>query len=105
MLSQAVRYFTQEARSLACMSVVCGDRDKAHAALGGVASPDGKPVAADSVFDLASLSKLFTGFTALQLRAAGKLDLDPPVTRYAPHSQIRRPPKPRSLPAVPFPTG
>lgn len=84
MLSQAVRYFTQEARSLACMSVVCGDRDKAHAALGGVASPDGKPVAADSVFDLASLSKLFTGFTALRLRAAGRLDLDAPVTRYAP---------------------
>lgn len=84
MLSQAVRYFTEEARSLACMSVVCGDGDAVHTAFGGAASPDGKPVAADSVFDLASLSKLFTGFTALRLRAAGKLDLDAPVTRYAP---------------------
>lgn len=84
MLSQAVQYFTQESRSLACMSVVCGDRDAVHAALGGVADLDGRPVAADSVFDLASLSKLFTGFTALRLRAAGKLDFDAPVTRYAP---------------------
>lgn len=84
MLSQAVRYFTEEARSLACMSVVCGDGDAVHTAFGGAASPDGKPVAADSVFDLASLSKLFTGFTALRLRAAGKLDFDAPVTRYAP---------------------
>ena len=38
MLSQAVHYFTEEARSLACMSVVCGDRDKVHAALGGAAA-------------------------------------------------------------------
>ena len=84
MLLQAIRYFTEEARSLACMSAVCGTRDAVHTALGGVASPDGQPVTVDSVFDLASLSKLFTGLTAMRLRAAGKLDLQAPVPRYAP---------------------
>ena len=84
MLSDAVRYFTEETRSLACMSLACGNREKFSSAMGGVISPDGRPVSWDSVFDLASLSKLFTGFTALRLRAAGKLNFDAPVTRYAP---------------------
>ena len=84
MLSQAIRYFTKESRSLACMSAVCGSRDSSQTAWGGMASINGKPITADSVFDLASLSKLFTGLTAMRLRAAGKLELDAPVTRYAP---------------------
>lgn len=84
MLSRAIRYFTEEARSLACMSIVCGTGDTIHTAMGGAASLDGQPVTADSVFDLASLSKLFTALTALRLRAAGKLDFNAPVTRYAP---------------------
>ncbi len=84
MLSQAVRYFTEESRSLACMSAVCGTGDRTYAAFGGAASPDDRPVAADSIFDLASLSKLFTGLAAMRLRAAGKLDFGAKVTRYAP---------------------
>ncbi len=83
-LSEAVRYFTEVTRSLACMSVVCGTRSTACSALGGIASPEGSPITEDSIFDLASLSKLFTCLTALRLRAAGQLDLDMPVTRYAP---------------------
>ena len=66
------------------MSLVCGNRDTVHAAMGGVASPDGQPLTENSVFDLASLSKLFTGLAAMRLRAAGKLDLDAEVSRYAP---------------------
>ncbi len=84
MLSQAIRFFTEETRSLACMSIACGTRDTVHTARGGVASLDGQPISSDSVFDLASLSKLFTGLTAMRLKAAGRLDMDAPVTRYAP---------------------
>ena len=84
MLSQAIRYFTEEARSLACMSAVCGTRDAVHAAFGGIASPDGERITEDSVFDMASLSKLFTGLAAMRLRAAGKIDFGAKVTRYAP---------------------
>ncbi len=84
MLSNAVHYFTLVSRSLACMSAVCGTRDSVHTAMGGIISRDGTPVAEDSVFDLASLSKLFTGMTAMRLRAAGRLDFDAPVTAFAP---------------------
>ncbi len=84
MLTDAVRFFTEESRSLACMSVACGTIETTHTALGGAKDPAGTPVAPDSVFDLASLSKLFTALTALRLRAAGILDFDAPVTRYAP---------------------
>ena len=84
MLERAVHYFTRESRSLACMSVACGDAARTLRALGGEADLDGRPVSSDSVFDLASLSKLFTGLTAMRLRAAGKLDFGAPVTRYAP---------------------
>ena len=84
MLEKAIRYFTEEVRSLACMSAVCGTGDTVHAAFGGIAAPDGRPVAEDSIFDLASLSKLFTGLAAMRLMAAGKLDPGAKVTRYAP---------------------
>ena len=84
MLSHAVRYFTEESRSLACMSIACGTGDTVHSALGGAASSEGLPVTSDSIFDLASLSKLFTGLTAMRLRAEGRLDFDAPVTQYAP---------------------
>ncbi len=83
-LSRVIRFFTEETRSLACMAMACGTRASVYTARGGVISADGRPVAEDSVFDLASLSKLFTGLTTMRLRAAGLLDFDAPVTRYAP---------------------
>ena len=66
MLSHAIEYFTRETRSLACISIsiACGTVNTVSTAMGGIASSDGQPVTADSVFDLASLSKLFTGLTA-----------------------------------------
>lgn len=84
MLSHAIEYFTRETRSLACISIACGTVNTVSTAMGGIASSDGQPVTADSVFALASLSKLFTGLTAMWLRAAGRLDFDAPVTQYAP---------------------
>lgn len=48
-------------------------------------------VSGDSVFRVASLSKSFTALAVLQLRDAGKLALDVPVTDYLPElSAIRR---------------
>lgn len=83
-LLRAVRFFTEGTRSLACMSAVCGTRETVCSAMGGISSLKGEPITEDSVFDLASLSKLFTCLTALRLHAAGRLDLNAPVTRYAP---------------------
>ena len=76
-LSDAIHYFTEESRSLAVMSVACGTADSVTYA----ASDD---LSADAVFDLASLSKLYTALLAMRLSEEGLLDLSSPVTRYAP---------------------
>ena len=42
------------------------------------------PVSGDTIFRIASLSKSFTALGVLQLRDAGKLQLDQPITAYLP---------------------
>ncbi|WP_148086407.1 serine hydrolase [Micromonospora sp. HM5-17] len=42
------------------------------------------PMRPDTIFDLASISKLFTTVVALQLAERGRIDLDAPVVRYLP---------------------
>ena len=79
-----IRFFTEETGVLACMSVACGTADRAVRAFGGTADPDGRPVREDSIFDLASLTKLFTGLLLMRLAEQGRIGLDAPVTRYVP---------------------
>lgn len=43
-----------------------------------------EPIRADTVFDLASVSKQFTAMAILMLRDQGKLGLDDPLTRFVP---------------------
>ena len=67
------------------LSVACGTADAALAAQGGWADEAKNiPLAEDAIFDLASLTKLFTGLLVMRLNAEGKLDLRRPVTDYAP---------------------
>ncbi len=47
------------------------------------------PMSADSIFRIASHSKLFTAITVMRARDAGKLRLDDPVTEYLPWFDIR----------------
>ncbi|RSN21697.1 serine hydrolase [Amycolatopsis sp. WAC 04169] len=42
------------------------------------------PMRADTIFDMASISKLFTSIAVMQLAEAGKLDISAPVVRYLP---------------------
>src|SRR5699024_7638808 len=42
------------------------------------------PARKDTIFDLASISKLFTSLAAVQLVERGALDLDAPAARYVP---------------------
>lgn len=83
-LDSAVRFFVDEAHSLACLSISCGSGRTVLRAMGGVINRDGDAVREDSIFDLASITKLFTGMSVLRLWEQGRLDLDAPVTRYAP---------------------
>ncbi|MFD1542604.1 serine hydrolase domain-containing protein [Nonomuraea guangzhouensis] len=50
----------------------------------GTLAADRPPAARDSVFDLASISKLFTTAVVLSLVEAGRLDLDEPVAAWLP---------------------
>lgn len=84
MLHDAVAYFTEETHVLACMSIACGTSGQALTALGGVYNAQGNSVANHTIFDLASLTKLFTGMLTLRLCEEGMLCLSNPVTRYAP---------------------
>lgn len=51
--------------------------------------PGSQPVARDSIYDLASITKMFTATAALQLFEAGRLELDAPVAAYLPAVQAR----------------
>lgn len=84
MLDDVLRYYLEEAHSVACLSVAGGTAKHVVSAMGGVRNLAGDPVTVDSLYDLASLTKLFTGLTVLRLREKGLLDLTRPVTAYAP---------------------
>ncbi len=66
---------------LARNGVVCH-----YAAYGSTMYADAgsQPVARDTIYDVASLTKVFTATAALRLLEAGLLDLDAPVARYLP---------------------
>ncbi len=83
-LREAVRFFTEQSRVMACLHIRCGQADLRLEAMGGVRDLEGRALERDSLFDLASLTKVFTAVLVLLLRDRGSLDLDAPVTRYAP---------------------
>jgi CubicO group peptidase (beta-lactamase class C family) len=76
-LQQAVQFFTREKGIMSCLLLVCGAGGRTETALDGDA-------AENSVFDLASLTKLFTGLCAMKLKEEGLLDFSRPVFSYDP---------------------
>ena len=81
------------------LAVALVDRDHAlwvegfgHLDRGGSA-----PVTADTIFSVQSMSKLFTATAVMQAVAAGRLDLDAPITTYLPgftvHSAFEKHPE------------
>ena len=77
-LMQAVAYFTRETRIMDGMAAVCfrqGRRAEAR---------DGRDISGRTVFDLASVTKLFTGLTLMRLRDRGALDPLRRVSDYCP---------------------
>ena len=76
-LAQALQFFTREKEIMSGLLLVCEAGGRTEAALDG-------DVREDSVFDLASLTKLFTGLCALKLKEDGLLDFSRPVFSYAP---------------------
>ncbi len=50
---------------------------------------DGRPAAADTLYSICSISKLFTSIAVMQQRDAGKLSLDDPVGRQLPWFHLK----------------
>ena len=76
-LAQALQFFTREKEIMSGLLLVCEAGGRTEAALDG-------DVREDSVFDLASLTKLFTGMCALRLKEDGLLDTSRSVFFYEP---------------------
>lgn len=74
-LVRALRFFTREKEIMSGMLLVCGAGGRTETALDG-------DVRENSVFDLASLTKLFTGLAAMRLKEEGLLDPGRPVFFY-----------------------
>lgn len=72
-------------QDIAGMAVGLYVNGQAHYFSYGVASKaDNKPVTADTLFEIGSLSKTYTATLAALASAEGKLDLDAPAQRYQP---------------------
>jgi D-alanyl-D-alanine carboxypeptidase len=48
-----------------------------------------RPITPRTLFEIGSIGKSFTGILLLQEKAAGRLELDAPVTRYLPWFQVK----------------
>ena len=66
-LLEGIRYFTRRTQILCGMSIACGDGSRVETAMDG-------EVSGQSVFDLASVTKLFTGLCLMKLKEEGLLD-------------------------------
>ena len=75
-LLEGIRFFTRETKIMSGLSVLCGAGERTESAM------DGEDVTESSVFDLASVTKLFTALCALRLREEGRLDFSRSVYAY-----------------------
>ena len=80
-LKEAISFFIGEKRIMSSLCITCGDLNHIEYAFDGEARP-GVPVRDETLYDLASVTKLFTGMTVLALAERGILDLNRPVTGY-----------------------
>ena len=63
-LLEGVRYFTRETGILSGLSAACGTRERTETAMDG-------DVNGRSLFDLASVTKLFTGLCLMKMKEDG----------------------------------
>jgi len=100
MLERILRAAVPEVASAAVALIAVDGRTAAAAAVGeavryadgsGRLLPERPPVAADALFDIASITKLFTTVVLLALADAGRLALDDPVAAWLPRHYGHRP--------------
>ena len=74
-LLEGIQFFTRETKILSGMSIACGAGSRVETAMDG-------EVSGQSVFDLASVTKLFTGLCLMKLKEEGLLDFSRSVFSY-----------------------
>ena len=72
------------------IAVVCGD-EIVSAGVGVTAHPVGAPIGAETRFQIASVTKSFTGALAALLADQGRVDLLAPISSYVPFVDLSRP--------------
>ena len=77
-LLRGIRFFTEETGIMSCMAVCCGDRERSFRAW------DGDDTGEKSVYDLASVTKLFTGICAMKLMEDRRLRPDRKIIEIVP---------------------
>ena len=70
------------------VALVDGDRALWVEGFGYRDHQGGAPVTADTIFSVQSMSKFFTATAVMQAVAAGRLDLDEPITTYLPEFTV-----------------
>lgn len=68
----------------AAVAMVASERSILYSGAFGTRDSSGTPVATDSIFQIASMTKAITTVAALQLVEQGKVKLDEPVSKYLP---------------------
>ncbi len=76
-LLRGIQYFTRETEILSALSAACGAGERTERAMDGDCREN-------SVFDLASVTKLFTGLCMMRLKEEDLLDFSRPVLVYDP---------------------
>ena len=64
-------------------TVLCGNSQE-YVMENGILVPKPKAIEQDTIFDLASTSKLFTAISILKLHEVGLIDVFDPITKYVP---------------------
>ena len=77
-LLRGIRFFTRETEIMSGLTVACGAGSRTEWA------EDGEDIRETTVYDLASVTKLFTGLASMRLRELGKLDFSRPANAYDP---------------------
>lgn len=80
----AVIEHEREQKELAAVSIALVDGEGVVWAAGFGEESPGVPAAAETVYRVGSVSKLFTDIAIMQLAEAGELDIDAPARRYLP---------------------
>ncbi len=86
-----IKKMTEDAVPGVSIALVDGDRTIWSDGFGVCEAKSNRLVDANTIFEIGSISKTFTGFMVMQLVGQGKIDLDDPITKHIKSFQMKPP--------------